>query len=256
MAHLEQLRAWAALLEGTPYFVHSYGCRKRTYGQRRAFIGDTLANGPDDYRRGGNTSVEDREQLRRYFDALCDIDPNPNDCTYDKYEHLGDLLERPEPFEFAFSEPKPKPKKGNTIMDKNLAALLRADAKTLTVRFMVDSEHGTRKSKPYTYVSHLPLAVGDSVVVDANGRSVIATVESVDDEAKIEPGCDTEYKWVIGKIDMAAHEANEKRNAEIVAEAAVIVRESMRKSFASQVLGAASPEQRDKLLTLTGNVAS
>lgn len=126
-------------------------------------------------------------------------------------------------------------------MDKNLAALLRADAKTLTVRFMADFENGTRKSKPYTYVSHLPLAKGDGVVVDASGRTVVAVVETIDDEVKIEPGCDTEYKWVIGKIDMAAHEANEKRNAEIVAEAAVIVRENMRKSFASQVLGAASP---------------
>lgn len=244
MAHLKQLRAWAALLEGTPYFVHSYGCRKRTYGQRRAFIGDTLANGLGGYRRGGNTSVEDREQLRRYFDALCGIEPDPDDSTYDKYDYLTVALD---------PLPEPTPKKGNSIMDKNLAALLRADAKTLTVRFMVDFENGTRKSKPYTYVSHLPLTKGDGVVVDVNGRTVVAIVETIDDEVKIEPGCDTEYKWVIGKIDMAAHEANEKRNAEIVAEAAVIVRENMRKSFASQVLGAASPEQRDKLLQLTGN---
>lgn len=98
MAHLEQLRTWAALLEGTPYFVHNYGCRKRTYGQRRAFIGDTLANGLDDYRRGGNTSVEDREQLRRYFDALYGIEPDPDDSTYVKYDYLTVALDPlPEP---------------------------------------------------------------------------------------------------------------------------------------------------------------
>ena len=223
--------------------------RRETYGARRARIRETLLAA-----HRIRTDVYDGEQLRRYLDALCGINPDPNDYTHNKYKHLDDLLERPEPFEFTFSESKPK--KGNSIMDKNLAALLRPDAKTLTVRFTVDSEHGTRKSKPYTYVSHLPLAEGDSVVVDANGRAIIATVESVDDEAKIEPGSDTEFKWVIAKIDVAAHEANEARNAAIVAEAAVIVRENMRRSFAAQVLGAASPEQRDKLLALTGNATS
>lgn len=78
---------------------------------------------------------------------------------------------------------------------------------------------------------------------------------AVDDEAKIEPGCETEFFWIIDKVDMAAHDANEKRNAEIVAEAAVIVRNNMRKSFAAQVLGAASDDQRAKLLRLTGNAA-
>ena len=245
------LARYANMLSGNYAFIRRYYYvgRKLSYGGRRAQIREALWS---QHRVG--TNVGEGEQLRRYLDALCGIDPDPDDCTYDKYEHLQDQLERPEPFEFGFIEPKPK--KGNSIMDKNLAALLRPDAKTLTVRFLVDSDNGTRKSKPYTYVSHLPLAKGDNVVVDANGRAVIATVESVDDEAKIEPGSDTEFKWVIAKIDLAAHEANEARNAAIVAEAAVIVRENMRRSFAAQVLGAASPEQRDKLLQLTGNVTS
>lgn len=245
------LSRYANMLSGDYAFICGYYHvgRKLSYGARRARIREALW-----FQHKARTRVEDGEQLRRYLDALCGIDSDPGDCTYNKYEHLANMLEQPELFEFDFIEPKPK--KGNSIMDKNLAALLRPDAKTLTVRYLVDGEAGTRKSKPYTYVSHLPLVKGDSVVVDTVGRAVIATVESVDDEAKIEPGSDIEYKWVIAKIDIAAHEANETRNAAIVAEAAVIVRENMRKSFASQVLGAASVEQRDRLLALTGNTAS
>lgn len=247
MACIEQLEEWRDQLE-EPYFERLYRANMpvRTLGGRRSYIRDRLTHlfGAAAY----SCKVEDTEQLRRYFDAKLGIPIDPNDSTLHKYDYLTVVLDVPD---------QPKPKKGNTIMDKNLAALLRSDAKTLTVRFMVDTDtdNGTRKSKPYTYVSHLPLTKGDSVVVDANGRGVVAVVESVDGEAKIEPGSDIEYKWVIAKIDMAAHEANEARNAAIVAEAAVIVRENMRRSFAAQVLGAASPEQRDKLLQLTGNVA-
>ena len=64
--------------------------------------------------------------------------------------------------------PTLQPKKAKSIMDKNLAALLRADAKTVHVKLPASAADNTpRKARPYTYVSHLPLAVGDSVVVMA-----------------------------------------------------------------------------------------
>lgn len=239
---IPQLRKWADALCENTIFLHSYATNQRTYGQRRAYIQYKLIEtfGSDAYR----CDIYDREQLRRYFDVLCSVEPDPNDATYDKYDGVLQMLPLP----------TLQPKKAKSIMDRNLAALLRADAKTVHVKLPASAADNTPR-KARTYVSHLPLAMGDSVVVMAANEIKIGVIEYVDDEVKIEPGCETEFFWIIDKVDMAAHDANEKRNAEIVAEAAVIVRNNMRKSFAQQVLGAASDDQRAKLLRLTGNAA-
>lgn len=213
-------------------FRRKYSCTPRTYGQRRALIGDFCWS-----RHLTNTKVEDREQIRRVLDAYCDIPPNPNDGTFSKYAHLPDYFQ-------LTSQPK-----RNSSMERNLPALLRSDAKTIAVTFQGTGKH-------YTYVTHLPVAVGDFVVVDADKEVKIAKVMVVDNETKIEPGSDIEYRWVIDTVDMAAYEANQKRNSDIQAEAATIIRGNLRRSFAQQVLGAASDGQREKLLVLTGNAAS
>lgn len=207
-----------------------------TYGDRRARIGQWA------FDLGYQLSIENREQLRRAFDAHCGIEPDPSDKTFSKYAHIPDYIP-PEHL-----RPKPKPKRSSS-MERNLPALLRSDAKTVQVKLP-----GT--GKLYTYVTHLPVAVGDFVVVDAESQIRIAQVMVVDNEAKIEPGSDAEYKWVIDTVDMAAYEANQKRNSDIQAEAATIIRGNLRRSFAQQVLGAASDGQREKLLVLTGNMAS
>lgn len=211
------------------HFLRKYSCTPRTYGQRRALIGDFCWG-----RHLTNTKVEDREQIRRVLDAYCDIPPNPNDGTFSKYAHLPDYFQ-------LTSQPK-----RSSSMERNLPALLRSDAKTVQVKLP-----GT--GKLYTYVTHLPMKCGDYVVIDTESQIKIAMVVAVDDEAKIEPGSDIEYKWVIAVVDMAAYEANQKRNADIQAEAATIIRGNLRRSFAQQVLGAASDGQREKLLVLTGN---
>ena len=233
-----QISQWRDQLEEFSSFFERYRfCAPAwTLSSRRNLIRGSIinVNGADGYR----CNIEDAELLRRYFDAKYQIPVSPKDNTLHKYDYLDN----------AFDLPTPQPKKARSIMDNNLAALLRSDAKTVHVKLL-----NVQRRKTYTYVSHLPLAVGDTVVVEAAGEVEIGTVEVVDDEVKIEPGCDTEFYWVIDKIDMAAFKANKKRNDDIVAEAAVIVRENMRKSFAAQVLGAASGEQRDRLLALTGN---
>jgi hypothetical protein len=232
------IHQWRNQLEEYQTFSQRYrNCASTwTLGARRSFIRGSIValNGADGYA----CRIEDGELLRRYFDVLYNIFINPNDNTLHKYDHLNDV----------FDPPTPQPKKAKSAMDRNLAALLRSDARTVQVKLL-----NVQSRKTYTYVTHLPIAVGDQVVVETAGEVKIGTVETVDDEVKIEPGCDTEFYWVIDKIDMAAFEANKKRNDDIVAEAAVIVRENMRKSFAAQVLGAASGEQRDRLLALTGN---
>jgi len=204
-----------------------------TYGDRRARVGQWA------FDLGYRLSIENREQLPRAFDAHCGIEPDPSDKTFSEYAHIPDYIP-PEHL-------SPKPKRSSS-MERNLPALLRSDAKTVQVKFP-----GT--GKLYTYVTHLPMKCGDYVVIDAESQIKIAKVVAVDDEAKIEPGSDIEYKWVIAVVDMAAYEANQKRNSDIQAEAATIIRGNLRRSFAQQVLGAASDGQREKLLVLTGNVA-
>jgi len=158
-------------------------------------------------------------------------------------------------------------------MDKNIAALLREDTKTVHVSFelaLADFEDLTDPeiikkpagAKPapstsrvpgvrlYTYVTHLDVKRGDTVVVQATGEIKLAYVISVDDQAEIEPNSSTAYKWVIDKVDMAAYDANQQRNAEIERTVGEAYRQNLRRSFAQTVLGAVDDDKRDSLTKL------
>lgn len=156
-------------------------------------------------------------------------------------------------------------------MDKNIAALLRGDARTVHVIFekaLPDFEDlavhspapprrpGTQSSKvktcTYTYVTHLPLAKRDTVIVEAAGRVCLAYVEAIDDEVDIEPNASVAYRWVIAKVDMQAHNDNLDRNREIEKTVADAYRNNMRKSFAQQILACVNPDQQESLTKLIG----
>ena len=145
-------------------------------------------------------------------------------------------------------------------MDKNIAALLRDDARTVGVNFSTHlaAENGSPASpySEYTYVSHLQLAVGDIVVVKAKGRVALATVSRVDDSVDIEPNADMRYAWVIAKVDVSEHAANMARNAEIERAVSEAYRDNMRRSFAQQILGGVEDgEKKARLLALTSKTA-
>ena len=113
------------------------------------------------------------------------------------------------------------------------------------------------KTAPQEYVRKRVFAVY-KFVIDATPQYSGALVDSWSLRTNlISPGTSAKVPgdWTdIDPVDTPGEfEANKKRNDDIVAEAAVIVRENMRKSFAAQVLGAASGERRDRLLALTGN---
>ena len=157
-------------------------------------------------------------------------------------------------------------------MDKNIAALLREDAKTVHVTFDVDvsfsypveddldevfpaaQPKGYKaapvKVKTYTYVTHFDVRPGDVLVVPAAGQIKLVTVQRVDDEVKVEPNSPTQYNWVISKVDMVAHNANETRNIEIETAVADAYRNNLRKSFAQQILAGVGDAQRDRLTAL------
>lgn len=155
-------------------------------------------------------------------------------------------------------------------MDKNIAALLREDAKTVHVTFDVDISAGypemdddddepvspkgykaaPARAKTYSYVTHFDVKQGDVLVVPAAGQIKLVTVQRVDDEVKIEPNSTTRYQWVIAKVDMAAHTANMDRNVEIETAVAEAYRNNLRKSFAQQILAGVGDAQRDRLTAL------
>ena len=155
-------------------------------------------------------------------------------------------------------------------MDKNIAALLREDAKTVHVTFDVDvsfsypveddldevfpaAQPKGYKAAPVkvkTYVTHFDVRPGDVLVVPAAGQIKLVTVQRVDNEVKVEPNSPTQYNWVISKVDMVAHNANETRNIEIETAVADAYRNNLRKSFAQQILAGVGDAQRDRLTAL------
>lgn len=130
-------------------------------------------------------------------------------------------------------------------MDKNIAAILRSDTKTIRVMFT-----GGGNPKGYTYVTNLDLAPDDLVAVYASGEIKVATVTKVDDDLQIKPNSEMAFLWVICKIDTTEYEANSKRNAEIEKTLAVAYRANARAMYAQQMIAGAPEDQRARLSQL------
>lgn len=153
-------------------------------------------------------------------------------------------------------------------MEKNIAALMREDTRTVQVTFdQVANDFDEIESSPpaaglnraksttaksYTYVTDLDLVVGDTVVVEARGLLALARVRSVDDDVAIEPNADTKFKWVVAKVDQARYLENVKRNAEIEEAVANAYRHNLRRSFAQNILAALDDASRGRIGALLG----
>ena len=126
-------------------------------------------------------------------------------------------------------------------MDKNIAAILREDTKTISVQF-VNGEGIT--SRAYTYVTHLDVKAGDFVVVPSGSNNLwkIAEVLGVDEELNIEPRSDTKYKWIVCVIDIEAWRENQARNREIEKILAASYRVNARQAYAQHCLTNADPK--------------
>jgi len=144
-------------------------------------------------------------------------------------------------------------------MDKNIAALLRHDAKTIRVTFTpsrYDNEYIARnggekeQTKLYNYVTHLDVKVGDQVLVEAAGQMKVVTVVNVDDTVQVQPNAEYELRWVIMKIDLTEHEANMERNRKIEEAVADAYRANLRRSFAAQILSGVEGDARLQLENL------
>lgn len=127
-------------------------------------------------------------------------------------------------------------------MDKNIAAILREDTKTIKVKFFSDG--GMVTGTAYTYITHLDVKEGDCVVVPAGGSDAfkVCEVTEVNDDLDIEPNCDIKYKWVIDVVNTDAALANYHRNKEIEAMLSSSYRVNARQAYANQFLTNADPK--------------
>lgn len=127
-------------------------------------------------------------------------------------------------------------------MDKNIAAILREDTKTISVQFV--NGEGMTSSRAYTYVTHLDVRAGDYVVVPTGNNNLwkIGEVLGVDEDLNIEPNADVKYKWVVCVIDSEAWRENHKRNQEIEKMLAASYRVNARQAYAQQFLSNADPK--------------
>lgn len=161
---------------------------------------------------------------------------------------LRAFLDGEEPAEF-FKESPTQPK-GNTMSDKNAAAMLRQDTRTIKVRF-------NNGDKDYTYVTDLNnLQVGDLVVVPVTSGGInqmaTATVSEVHDDLEIQPKENTTYKWVVQRVDMEAYKSNMDKNAMIEDTVRNHYRQASRSSFAQQLLAGLPEGQRGEIQNLLG----
>lgn len=171
-------------------------------------------------------------------------------------------------------------------MDKNIAAILRNDARTVQCTFELDMLSDADIASPegyqrilessgdwgkavgqlqppklpgsksagqlYTYVTDLPLRPNDVVAVPVQGSIKLVRVVTVDDTASIEPNSLTEYKWIICKVDLLGYAENLRKNAEIESTVAEATRSNMRSVFQNQVLGGMNDANKSRLGLLLG----
>ena len=112
------------------------------------------------------------------------------------------------------------------MAEKNIAALVREDTKTIGVRFY-QSERDYKTSsqtaqrvdivdldtiisglspKEYTYVTHLDFKIGDLAIVKTAGELKVAYVSRVDEGCEIEPNLNMKFSWVVDRVNQDEYE--------------------------------------------------
>lgn len=148
-------------------------------------------------------------------------------------------------------------------MDKNIAAFMRQDTKTVHVKFMRDRRAGESEGQTtllgdnielspqtYTYITDLELAEGDFVVVHAVGVPKVARVESVDEGLELDPNDTIKYKWVVCKVDFSSYAQNIAKNNTITTMVAKAYKKNLRKQFSSLLLEGMDEVARQDLLSI------
>lgn len=148
-------------------------------------------------------------------------------------------------------------------MDKNIAAFLRTDTKTIKVKFINDRYKGEKDMTlfgqdfelspgSYTYITDLDIVPDELVVVYAVGIPKVALVVAVDEEVDIQPNDNKEYGWVISKLDFAHYLDNISKNKQITDTCRNAYKQNARRQYRTVVLAELTEESRTKLLSVIG----
>ena len=153
-------------------------------------------------------------------------------------------------------------------MEKNLAAFLREDTKTVGVRFIKDTfsqdtqnyqmtllgtenvEAYSLSNKEYTYITDLPLEVEDHVVVFVHDAPKVAIVTRVDDVVNIAPKDNVEYKWIAARIDYTKYKENCQKNRQIAEFVSSSYRKNVKEQFREIVLAGLDAKGKKALTNL------
>ena len=146
-------------------------------------------------------------------------------------------------------------------MDKNIAALLREDAKTIEVRFFNDNFNSSPtllgvdtlvglSAKTYTYVTTLDLKKGDCVLVHAVNQMKVVYVDTVHATAEILPNSEISYRWVISKVDTSDYDTLMAENAKIETTVGNAYKKNIRKQFGQMLLAELGVEESEELKQL------
>lgn len=158
------------------------------------------------------------------------------------------------------------------MAEKNIAALVREDTKTIGVRFyQSDRDYKTTNQtaqrvdivdldtlmsglspKEYTYVTHLDFKIGDLAVVKAAGERKVAYVSRVDEGCEIEPNLNMKSSWVIDKVDQESYENQMDINKQLEDTVNKAYKQNVRSQFRSLVLGSIDSEAAAKINLLLG----
>ena len=169
------------------------------------------------------------------------------------------------------------------MLDKNIAALLRDNARTVYVTyddiaistgaavaadspvdFMEDvaidppeisvAQVKVNGRQVYTYVTTLDLKPNDLVVVPVNRTGAytngeftelaLARVVKIDDTCNIKPESKTRFKWVAMKLDFTQFRAEAAENAKVEAMVHSAYKKSMRSTFRERLMTTVSEEDR------------
>ncbi len=107
----------------------------------------------------------------------------------------------------------------------------------------VTYQHGTSR-KDYVYKTHLELELGELVVcpvsIDGGGIAyVIGKVSAVHETVQIPKDSTIDYKWIVQKVDLAAHEAAAARDVKAIQAFAAFQRNTARIALAKELEEAA-----------------
>lgn len=152
-------------------------------------------------------------------------------------------------------------------MEKNLAAFLREDTKTVGVRFIKDTfststeyqmtligtenvEAYPLSNKEYTYITDLPLEVEDHVIVFVHEAPKVAIVTRVDEAVNIAPKDNVEYKWIACRVDYSQYKENCQKNKQIAEFMSTSYRKNVKEQFREIVLAGLDAKGKKALTNL------